>query len=937
MTSSVPPPGELARGATIGRYTIIRTLGAGGMGVVYLAFDPELDRRVAVKLLRASPDPGSSSEGPARLLREAQVMAKLSHPNVIAVFDVGQFNDDVFVAMEYVRGVTLREWWAKPGRTPEEVVAVCVQAGRGLAAAHGRGVLHRDFKPENVLVEEGAAARARVLDFGLARSTVAETTGTGRFELDDTLVGKRVITLQPLTQVGTVLGTPAYMAPEQILGGEVDARSDQFAFAIVAYEALYGARPFRGETLGEVLTEMDAGRVRPPPKGARAPRGVFPVLARALARKPEDRWPSVDALLDALERVGGGGARRSGATWGVGVAIVVAVVAGIAVARASRPPPCGGAAGALAGVWDDAARAEVTRAFRASGNANAEPMLARVQGALDQYAKEWADMSTDACLATRVRGEQSDEALDLRTACLRGRLDDARALAELLRHADAQLVDNAYGAVLRLPPVAGCADVRALRASYEPIQGEAKKLEADAVRRDVANVAARYNAGRCEEAMPIAVDVAKRASALGVPSVEAEALYWRARVGHVCGDAKAANDAAFQAAADAERSHQDELRARCLVELVYLQGTQLARYDEALDFGRLAEAAIQRIAATAPSADRQPPFMFAELARARGWVEYTRGDLPAALPLRREALVRHVEAIGDKDPDAIQIHAELADLEFEAGQYREALADEREVLHRAIDLLGPRHMRTGRYTLDVAETLVSQGKYAEAQTWLDRSRPIVSLDVADHQEFVDAVQRFGTGDVDGGDARLLECVRRADKEWGPEDPYPLSVEGDRAKWLAVHRRTDRAMAAARAVVERVLATKDPNNPWLPNGYAAYALLLARAGRADDALPHADRAIAMSEKGAMGQLPFALLAKGEALLAKGDRAGAIAPLDRARTQVEERDGIDGVIRGDIAAALAKALAGSDDARAAAMADEAKRDYAASSEPGFASAK
>ncbi len=256
-----PPANDLVRGATIGRYTIIRRLGAGGMGVVYLAFDPELDRRVAVKLLQTTLA-NAGSEGPARLVREAQVMAKLSHPNVITVFDVGTFAGDVFVAMEYVKGVTLREWSQQHRRTAAETIAIGVQAGRGLAAAHHEGILHRDFKPENILVDEHG--RARVLDFGLARSGAAngataasapgpasaasggEVGGATGFELDDTLVGKRSSLSLPETQVGAVLGTPAYMGPEQLRSLPIDARSDQFAFCITVFEALYGARPFSG-------------------------------------------------------------------------------------------------------------------------------------------------------------------------------------------------------------------------------------------------------------------------------------------------------------------------------------------------------------------------------------------------------------------------------------------------------------------------------------------------------------------------------------------------------------------------------------------------------------------------------------------------------------------------------------------------------------------
>jgi tetratricopeptide (TPR) repeat protein len=518
-----------------------------------------------------------------------------------------------------------------------------------------------------------------------------------------------------------------------------------------------------------------------------------------------------------------------------------------------------------------------------------------------------------------VRGTQSDEALDLRTGCLNGRLDDVRALTDLLRHADAQLVDNAYGAVLRLRPLAACADVRALRAAYEPVAGE--KAEAvEAVRRDVAGVVARWNSGRCEEATPITATLADRARALGYAPVEAEVLFWRGRVEQSCGSPKAANEALMRAAMDAQESHQDELFARILVQLAHLEGAELAHYDEALDVARLAEATIRRLGA--------PEALLADLARSRGWVEYTRGDLSAALPLRREALDRHVRAVGGDDPDALQMRAEIADLEYEAGHLREALEAERDVLHRSIDLLGPRHMRTGRYTLDIAETLIQQGKYDEAQPWIDRARPLVPSNVVEHLRFVEAIQRIGSGDVDAGVAALDQCARDSAARYGAIDPYPLSVRADVGKWLAIHRRQGAATDVARAVLEQIEAGKEPDNPWYPNAYATQALLLARAGRADDALRYADRAIAVCERGAAAQLPFALLARGEALLARHDATGATAALERAQQLVDTRGGIDPLENGDIRAALSRATAGLDEARSRRLADEARAAYAAS---------
>jgi serine/threonine-protein kinase len=312
---ALPGPGAtvLTPGERLGRYEVVRLIGAGGMGVLYLARDTKLDRRVAVKLMR----PHFADEvGRARLLREAQAMAQLSHPNVVNVFDLGEVDERVFVAMEYVEGGTLRDWLQAP-RTVDEVLAVFLQAGAGLVAAHRAGLVHRDFKPENVLI--GADARARVTDFGLARpGEVAEghamALATGPVDL---------------TQTGTVLGTPAYMSPEQLASRSADARSDQYAFCVALYEALAGQRPFEGRTLAEVRAKVLVGGAAPP-ASERVPPRVWRVLERGLSVDPARRFASMEELLAALrERTQAWHARPLLIAAGLAVGVVVASVAGV--------------------------------------------------------------------------------------------------------------------------------------------------------------------------------------------------------------------------------------------------------------------------------------------------------------------------------------------------------------------------------------------------------------------------------------------------------------------------------------------------------------------------------------------------------------------------------------------------------------------------------
>ncbi|MCY1070638.1 protein kinase [Nannocystis sp. RBIL2] len=299
----------------LGRYRLLGRLGQGGMSVVFRAQDPQLRREVAVKLLhspRGQPDP----EQLARLRREAQALGRLSHPNVVQVFEIGEADGQSFVVMEFVRGTTLREWLRARPRALAEVVAMVSQAGRGLAAAHAAGIIHRDLKPENVLV--GEDGRARVVDFGLARANPgAADTSTGSLDA-------------PLTKSGTVLGTPAFMAPEQLRDpGRADARSDQFSFCVMAYEALLGERPF------EDLAAVAAGRLRPPPPGTPVPTRLREALLRGLRTDPAERWPTMDALLAALTAADGeakAGPRRR--RWLIGAGALALVVAAVLAGRA---------------------------------------------------------------------------------------------------------------------------------------------------------------------------------------------------------------------------------------------------------------------------------------------------------------------------------------------------------------------------------------------------------------------------------------------------------------------------------------------------------------------------------------------------------------------------------------------------------------------------
>jgi hypothetical protein len=425
----------LPRGANVSRYRILEAIGAGGMGIVYAAHDPELDRNVAIKLLRPreSEDDGTLR---ARIVREARAMARLSHPNVVAVYDVGTVGTQIFVAMELVEGKTLSGWLSEAKRSWRAILDVFAAAGRGLAAAHAAGLVHRDFKPDNVLI--GADGSVRVTDFGLALPT-----GTPSGEPDS----KR-------------FGTPPYMSPEQLQGAAVDARADLFSFCVALHEALYRQRPYAGDSREEIECAVLESRLREPPRTARVPPRIRRILRRGLSTRPEERYGSMGELLHTL--------RRNPAARGrLGLASLLSfalVAVGAAVAGVGeRHLVCSGAERKLEGVWDGARKREVRAAFVASGRPSAEEAWRATERSLDEYARRFVGMHTEACEATRMRKQQSEELLDLRMHCLAGRRAGLSQLVALLARADGPLVERAVEAAHRLSPIEGCGDIDSLR------------------------------------------------------------------------------------------------------------------------------------------------------------------------------------------------------------------------------------------------------------------------------------------------------------------------------------------------------------------------------------------------------------------------------------------------------------------------------------------
>jgi tetratricopeptide (TPR) repeat protein len=689
-TAPLTDPGETAGGSapgsTVGRFVVEGTLGAGGMGVVLAAFDPALSRKVALKLLR--PGGGARGEvGRELLRREAQAMAQLAHPNVATVYEVGSVGEQLFVAMELVEGQTLSGWLRQAPRDWRAVVAMFVAAGRGLEHAHAAGLVHRDFKPDNVLV--GREGRPRVTDFGLVSLRAAEPS----------------LAVQSPVQTLSQAGTVAYMAPEQLRGEPSDARSDQFAFCVALHHALYGERPFAADAPPEARSAPP----RPPP-GRRVPARLYPVIARGLAAAPEQRWPSMSALLKELSREP---QRRW--LWAAGVALLL-LGAGLALVRA-RAAICRSATPRLAGVWDDQVRLNLRAAFFASQQAGAEDAFARVVAGLDRYASEWVAMHEETCRATHIERRQSDTLMDLRFACLERRRSALSALTQLWsKGMDGLAVRKSIDAVAGLPSLSECADGKAL-AEVVPMPRD--PVKAAAIERVLARLdrsRALQNSGRLAEGEKEARAARVEADAIGWPEARARAAFLVGRILQGAVDPQA-EPVLSEAASLAAEAHDDRLEATALVQLCQAISTASEQPDRALLVCRLAEGAIERAGGD--------PGLRSKLELARAHTVEAQGNYEAARVQAESAYDRLTAALGPNADYTIEALSMLQRLAWEHGDNKISRELAEEVLRREIETKGPNHDDTAIAWTNVAAAANVAGDFLAARDAYRKAMPIL--------------------------------------------------------------------------------------------------------------------------------------------------------------------------------------------------------------------
>lgn len=506
-----------AEPARIGRFVIRGRIADGGMGVVYEAKDPQLGRNVALKVLH--PRQHGDDRARQRLIAEAQALARLDHPAVVKVHDVVTHEGQVVIVMELVAGMTLAAWERARPRTWREIVDVYARAGDGLAAAHGVGVVHRDFKPANVVV--GDDARVRVLDFGLARFAGA---GADEPALATGSPGEPSGTAPDLTATGDVVGTLGFTAPEQLAGEAVTAAADQFSFCVALHRAIEGQPPFTGSDVPQLQASIHAATIAIARDDRRVPRWLRALIARGLREPPTARFPSMAALLAELRRPRG--LRR----WRTPFAALaaVAVLAGVTLA-ARRPQAdllagCDRGAADLEGVWNTAVRTSIAAALDRTRN-----LRDRVLGELDTYSDRWRTMSSAACIDHR-RGFQSDDLLDRRMICLRRRLGDVQAAVRELGRLGAGAADHAIDLVAKLPSIEPCGDAERLRVDQPPPATPEMRAQVDQVRDQLSAATALDHAGRSADARATVAAALVQARASGYPPVVVEAALLDGRI-----------------------------------------------------------------------------------------------------------------------------------------------------------------------------------------------------------------------------------------------------------------------------------------------------------------------------------------------------------------------------------------------------------------------
>lgn len=898
------------RGAVVGRYLVLEQIGSGGMGAVYAAYDPELDRRVALKLVSA-PDAARDGEGRNRLLREAQALAQLRHPNVVSVYDVGTCADEVFFAMELVEGSALPEWLTAGERGWRQIVAVFEQVCHGLAAAHAQGLVHRDVKPANILVANDGSAR--IIDFGIVRHVGRADEPATAVRSDErppvNLLGA------PLTRAGVFHGTLPYMAPEQLRGEPGDYRSDQFCLCASLYHALFGVLPWGAELRSPESEPM------PPPKNSPVPGWLRRVVMRGLSLSPSARFEGMRSLASALARDPTAARRR----WLLRAGVVAAAL-GVGLFLRWRSPTHACRAGdpRIIALWNDERRRAVEAAFAGTRVPFAADTFERVDASLKSYLDAWSAMRTDACEATHDRGTQSEELLDLRMDCLSQRLGHVRSTVDVLARADAGVVRRAVDTVLAIPELEGCANVRGLRAPAPPPGDATVRARIDAANQKLAEVRTLRAAGKHAEAWPLALALVEQAKELDYLPLTADALHQQGELYSKRGELKKAEETLHEAAALAETSGHDEAAVKAWTALLGLVGYDQDHPADGLLLGRHAEALLDRIGDNG--------IMRVRWQNQMGIVYLQQGRNAEAMASFRRGL----ETIARQDRPLLKektgLLSNTALMLFEDGKLSEAVVVFRQALEAGIASSGPMHPNIALLENNLGTTLDEAGLRDEGMAHLERALAIAEASAGKQHPFTAlAILNIGASlSAQGEHDRALVQLRRAlemnEAIFGPDSADRV---GRVCLALGVCLRRLGRFAEAESVLlrGRALYAKNggPDAPKVAELTVALGDLYLDQGLPKRALAAFDDGRTTYERklgAAHLRVGDALEGLGRARLAAGDAPAAIETLEQVLVLYSGLPRMPRVAQAEFSLARALAAARRDPARAEALARSAR---------------
>lgn len=802
----------------MGRYLLLQRLAQGGMGVLYLAYDPRLDRRIALKFV----DGGEAGSDPyLRTLREARALAAIHHPNVLAIHDAGEYGRALWIATDLIDGESLRAWAERTQPSWRGVLAAMRQALDGLAAAHAIGLVHRDFKPDNAMID--AAGHVRVIDFGLASdpaSAAAASDGTASTPAATPHSAR-------LTQAGSFMGTPAYMPPEQWRDvALVDARGDQFAWCVSCVELLTGRLPYAGDSPQALRAAIERGCDPQVLAGRGLPVPLQRALLRGLAPDAAARHADLAPLRQALDAALAIQRRRGGA-------LALAATSVLAAALAWWPrddhDPCAIDEPRLATIT--AALPAIRAQFAASGLAYAGSSADGVESGLVRHLRAWEDTARQSCRATHVERRQSQRLLDLQGACLDQRLAEASALAELLRAADAELIGRATQAVQGLAAPASCA-ARTELLQRVPEPGAAAPAAAlRQLRAQLAGLQARFLAGRYAEivaALPAAEALAAVAS---YPPASAELAFVGARARDDTNDFDAAR-AGYQRAFAEALAGRDP--ARAVLSAAHLAGSLQAKAQDSAGASQwigLARAVYRGIEAPAPALGLQ---LLLDETR----VLQSRGEFAAAAPKATEAVAIATELAGER-PDYLLLRAlsNLGNNHIYLGEWPAARAAYERLLPQAEALLGPTHPRLGLLLGNAGAIYQAQGDHPRTIAISRRALEIALANFGEqHWETMVALHNLGERlDQAGEDAEALVLYRRAlaagTAAVGAEHPQLAAMHAAIGELLLAQGDVSGASAAADAAL-RLLAAEDSDAALRVRAWLTLAAVRSGVARAD---------------------------------------------------------------------------------------------------------